>query len=141
MIDKVSVFRLAQLVLQLRGVVLCQLGGQPLNHLGTFDFGGLLLGLPRGHLLDEELLLHLVENIEAGLGFDRVEIIKLQITFLLPFIMARETIFRDKLRPLLGHRRKSKHPRGNHPPGEPCKDRKNNQRGFFGNHNGAWIVG
>jgi hypothetical protein len=91
-IDLVSELRLAQLVLQLRGIVLPQLTGNPSDQGRSLRLAGLTLFLLRRHLLEDQLLLRLIEQIKPGIERQVTQVVQADVPLLRAVFMTGEAV-------------------------------------------------
>ena len=103
MIDVVAVFGFAQLVFELGRAVLPEFAGDPFHQRAPLRSRRLRLFFLWRHVLEVQLLLHLVEEVEAGIELELVQDIEPDLALLRVLVVARVTVVVEKLISLLGH--------------------------------------
>jgi hypothetical protein len=107
MVEVISVAGVTQLFLKPGGLVLTKLNGHPIIQLVPFRIAWLSFSFLGGHLLDEDLLLHAIQQIQPVFQDQGSQVIQPYFTLLGLVVMAIETVIRQQILHFVGHGKRS----------------------------------
>ena len=107
MVEVISVAGVTQLFLKPGGLVLTKLNGHPVMKLLTLGIARLNFSFLGRHLLDEDLLLHAIQQIQPVFESQGREVVQPDLTLLGLVVMAIETVIRHQILHFIGHGKRS----------------------------------